>query len=425
MKRALLLSYYAPPREAIASVRAQHLVVSLRAHGWEVIPVVPNLGDVTFAPPVRTTGVVEFRAPVRRLLGVREHETTHEHFGVERGSVLAPPTWKQRAIVTGHRVLSFADGRLGWLGPGVRAVKNILRSEQIDAIISTSPPVATHLVAACAHGNVPWIADLRDPWLRSDDRSGGPVLRAIDELLEGYAFGGARAIVAVSEPIAQKLRYRYPRKAVHAVPNAFWTREWDDVPFVQPTAATFIHAGSLYRGLRDPRPLFEALAQLYRARAFGEHELRLAFYGEREPWLTREIERYGLGAIVTVSARVPRAVIQARERAASRLIVIARDSDEERGTYTGKLFEYLGARRPIIVVGGPLETTVMDDVLARSGAGARYRDVTGLRGAIMQAVDEWRRGETATLSEDAVAPFELAQFGARYVRILEESLCEF
>jgi hypothetical protein len=66
----------------------------------------------------------------------------------------------------------------------------------------------------------------------------------------------------------------------------------------------------------------------------------------------------------------------------------------------------------------------MDDVLARSGAGMRYRDVTGLRHAILRTLEEWRSGQTATVSEDAVAPFELAQFGTRYARILEDSLCE-
>jgi glycosyltransferase involved in cell wall biosynthesis len=260
--------------------------------------------------------------------------------------------------------------------------------------------------------------------LGSDEHSGSPILRTVDELLEGYAFRGARALVAVSEPIAQRLRERYPRKHVYAVPNAFSSDEWRSVPFVHPPATTFLYAGSLYRGARNPRPFFEALAQLYREGAFNQRELRVSFYGEREPWLADEIAAYGLSAIVTLCGRRPRKEILACERAASRLVVIAGEGAQERGTYTGKLFEYLGARRPIIALGGPSETTVMDDVLARSGAGMRYRDVAGLRTAIMQAVDEWRRGETRALSEAAVAPFELRHFGAQYARILEESLCE-
>ncbi len=420
VKRALLLTYYLPPRPAIASVRAEHLVASLRTHGWEVVPVVPDFGDVRYDGSVRTTGVVEFKTPARRLLGVRDGETTHSHFHLEERSALMRPSWKQRALEAGHRVLSFADGRLGWLGPGVRAVREILRTERVDAIISTSPPVATHLVAARAHADIPWIADLRDPWLRCDDLSGGPVFRAIDELLEGYAFQSAGALVAVSEPIAQNLRRRYPNKRIYAIANAFSSREWDGIPFVHPPKATFLHAGSLYRGVRNPRPLFEALAQLRREGAISEREVSVEFYGECEPWLAQEVEAYGLSAIVALCGRRSRAEILARERAASRLIVIAGDGAEERGTYTGKLFEYLGARRPIIAVGGPAGRTVMDEALALSGAGVRCCDAGGLQVEIVRAVDEWRRGETATLTEEAVAPFELAQFGERYARVVEE-----
>ena len=375
-----------------------------------------------YEAPVRTTGIVEFKAPIRRMFGVREGQTTHERFHVERGSVLQPPNWKQRAIRTGHRMLSFVDGRLGWLGPGVSAVRAIVRSERIDAVISTSPPVATHLVAAHSHGDVPWIADLRDPWLRGDDLSGGPILRAIDELLEGYAFESARALVTVSEPIAQTLRTRYPTKPVHAITNAFWNRDWERVPFAHPSAATFIHAGSLYHGLCNPRPFFEALAQLRNEGFFADHEIRVEFYGDCEPWLQELIDAYGLNGIVALCGRVPRDQIRTRERGASRLLIIIRDGPEERGTYTGKLFEYLGARRKIIAVGGRDERTVLDDALAVTTAGERHRDVAGLRGAIVDAIEAWRRGETATLTPEAVAPFELSEFGARYARVLEEVL---
>lgn len=419
MKRALLLTYYAPPRPAIATVRTEHLVASLKEHGWEVIPVVPNIGGVEYEAPVRTTGIVEFAKPIRRMLGVRDGQTTHERFHVELGSALEPLNWKQRAIRTGHRMLTFVDGRLGWLLPGVAAVREILRSERIDAIISTSPPVATHLVAARSHGEVPWIADLRDPWLRGDGLSDGPILRAIDELLEGSAFETARALVTVSEPIAQTLRTRFSDKSIYAVTNAFWKREWEDVPFVHPTAATFIHAGSLYHGERNPRLFFEALAQLLHERFFTGDEVRVEFYGDREPWMQEEVEAYGLTGIISLHGKVPRETIRARERAASRLVIVTNEGPEERGTYTGKLFEYLGARRKIIAVGGSDERTVIDDALARTGAGQRYRDVAGLRGAIVDAVEEWRRGETATLSSQAVAPFELSEFGARFAHVLE------
>jgi glycosyltransferase involved in cell wall biosynthesis len=423
VKRALFLTYYVPPRPAIASVRAQHIISSLRERGWEVTPVVPDLGEVAYQPPVRTTGVVDLKTPVRRMLGVRAGQTTHERFNVEHGSRIETQTWKQRALLAGHQALAFADGRLGWLGPGVRAVKEILRAERVDAVISTSPPVATHLVAARSHGGVPWIADLRDPWLRNDRLAGGPVLHAIDMLLESYAFETASTLVTVSEPLAQRLRMRYPKQRVYAIPNAFSRSEWESVPFTTPPAATFLHAGQLYRGIRNPQPFFEAIGQLASEGAFAPGEVRVDLYGEQEPWLQAQIAACRADGIVHLHGRLAREEILVRERAASRLLIFTADGVDEQGTFTGKLFEYLGARRRIIAIGGPAETIAMDEVLTRSGAGIRQRDVAGLRLEIMRALEEWRRGDTAQIAEDDVAPYEVAHFGAAFADVLETITC--
>ncbi|HET9029778.1 MAG TPA: hypothetical protein VFN49_06340, partial [Candidatus Aquilonibacter sp.] len=84
MKRALLLTYHVPPRSGIASVRVGQLIRMLGRFGWEVVPVTPDLGDVDYEGNVVTTGVVDFKSPMRRLLGVGKSETTSARLGVER-----------------------------------------------------------------------------------------------------------------------------------------------------------------------------------------------------------------------------------------------------------------------------------------------------------------------------------------------------
>ncbi len=424
MKRALLLTYHVPPRAAIASVRVGNLILALRQHGWEVIPVVPDFGDTKYEEPVRTTGVVDFKAPMRRLLGVRSGQTTHDRFNVEHGTVLSSPSWTQRAIRFGHTVTAFANGRFGWYGPGTQAISHMLEEERFNAIISTSPPEATHIVAARVAGGIPWIADLRDPWLRNDVFAGPRPLRALDRILEPRVLGKASALTTVSEPLAESLRKRYPNKPVFTVPNAFSDDEWNDIPFVHPQFATFLHAGQLYNGLCDPRPFFEAMAYLLREGLVGYDEVRVDFYGHPERWLEDAIVQYGLRRIVRLQGRRPREEILRLERKASRLLIFlksahGRTGPEERGNYSGKLFEYFGARRKIIVAGGPEEKTVVDEALAQTGAGERHLSDNALRGAILQAVKEWRSGTTEIIEPKAVEPFELRHFGDRFAEILE------
>lgn len=422
-RRALVLAYYVPPRRAIASVRTGQLIEALRRADWDVTAVTPDFDDTQFDNSVHTTGVVDFKAPVRRLLGVSDRQTTHDKLGVTYGSVGATGesqrTLRQRAIRFGYDVTEFANRRFGWISHGSKAISDLIRNQRFDLVVSTSPPETTHLVASRVHGTIPWIADLRDPWVREDGLRGPQALTMLDRALEPRTFRSAHALMTVSDPIANTLRARYPGKEVYTVRNAFSESEWDGVPFVRPPRATFMYAGQLYSGRRDPRPLLEAIAYLLREGLIGHDEIQVDFYGEPAAWLDQQIQQYGLRRCVHQHGPLPRASVLEKERAATRLLLLLWDDPGERGTYTGKLFEYLGSRTPMIVCGGP-EESVVDDVLSETGAGSRHRSAHGLRDAVLSAVKEWRAGTPSMLCADAVRPYEFATLADDVARIADQ-----
>lgn len=419
MKRALLLTYHVPPRQSIATVRVGQLISMLARFGWEVVPVTPDLGDVIYPRSVVTTGVVDFKSAARKLIGVKKDQTTSGHLGVERGFVGGTPSLKQQIIRIGHDVTEYANRQFGWIGPGTQSVGKLLREQRFNAIISTSPPETTHQVASRVHGDIPWIADLRDPWIRENVPGRLAPLNSIDRLLEPRALRSAAAITTVSEPLAEELRKRYPLTPVYSIPNAFSNADWDGIPFAEPLRATFLYAGQLYGGLRDPRPFFAAISEALRERLVSPDEMVVEFYGDNSEWLTSEIRRHGIGSVVRVHGARPRSEILRLEREASRLLLFLWNDPNERGTYTGKLFEYLGARRRILAVGGPSES-VVDEALHTSGAGERLRSVKGLRDAVVQAVQEWRTGATPIVEPHAVEPFESTRLGERFAAILND-----
>ena len=419
MKRVLLLSYYVPPRSAIASVRVGQMMRTLPSRGWEVVPVTPDLGDgVQYAGDVRTTSVVDFKEPVRRLFGVKPSQSTHERFGLESGGVATTIPLKQRAIHLGYELSEYMNRSFGWIGPGSRAICEILERERFDAVLSTSPPEVTHIVASRVHGRIPWIADFRDPWLRSGLRA-APLV-AIDRILERRTLRGALAITTVSEPLAELFRKRYPHIPVHVILNAYSESDWQNVPFERSEKATFVYAGQLYSGRRDPRPLFEAVSQLLRDRLIAPEELSIDFYGPSNDWLQAEVRRFGIAAVVRLHPQLPRNEILRIERSAARLLMLLWNNENEAGTYTGKLFEYLGARRPILAIGGP-ERSVVDDVLASTGAGTRARTVPALRDSVLQAVVEFRDGGAREIPKGLAGEFESARLGERFAEVFDRA----
>lgn len=65
------------------------------------------------------------------------------------------------------------------------------------------------------------------------------------------------------------------------------------------------------------------------------------------------------------------------------------DDPDELGVHPGKVFEYLGARRPIIATGG-VKGNVVDDLLKETGAGYHAVSVEETEQVLLKCYREWK-----------------------------------
>jgi glycosyltransferase involved in cell wall biosynthesis len=415
----LIVSYHAPPRDGIASIRTGHLIRGLPRAGWEVGVLTVDLGDVHFSDArIRATPVVDVKRGLKRMLGLRPGLGTHEQLGVPRASI-GHRGLRQRAIAAGYEYGEFANRTLAWILPGVLEARRLLRERRYDAVISTSPPESAHLIASLARGDLPWIADLRDPWRRDGLRRRPEPLATLDRSLESLVLRHASIVTTVSQPLVAAIAARLPNVRIESIPNAFSAEEWRGVPFTRSARCSFVYAGQLYAGRNDPSLLFESIARLLADGALSPGQLQVDFFGASGEWLEELVERYGLHQVVRLHGRVSRERILRVERSADALLLFLWNDPSERGSYTGKLFEFLGARRPIVAIGGPPES-VIDDVLTRAGAGTRARNPAQMRAAILAAVAAHESGGAAPLDLERAAPFDSAALVERFAKLLSE-----
>ncbi len=414
MRRVLLVSYYAPPRPGIASIRTQQLVKYLPAHGWEVTVLTASLPGA--ASDVVQTPYVDLSGALKRVLGLGS-KSAHETLGIAPAVHGARRSPRQAAVAFGYRLTSYPDAQAGWFFSGRRALETELRRGRYDAVVSSSPPFTTHLMLALQKMRIPWIADYRDLWGGSDAYA-SPLRRRLDYLLDTWALHRVSAAVTISQPMAATIRTMRPGVPVEVIPNAFDEEEWQNIPYATQTQTTFLYAGQLFSGRRDPRPLFGAVGSLIDAGAVSAREIRIVLYTAPEPWLREAIEETGLAPIVQLPGIVPRGEVLRAERSADRLIVLLWDGAGSEGILTGKLFEYFGAGRKIIAIGGPPNSAV-DEVLAAVGAGVRVRDQQTLRREILDAVIEHRRGAVRRTEPALLAPFSAPGMAARFAALLD------
>jgi glycosyltransferase involved in cell wall biosynthesis len=258
---------------------------------------------------------------------------------------------------------------IGWTPFAAARALGLARRGAIDCVITSSPPCSGHLVGlALRSRGVPWVADLRDGWTFESVRPPFPLAaqRRLDAALERLVVTRADAVVGVTPPITDDLRERFGVDAV-TITNGFDPEEspadadgWE--PPLDPARVSLVYTGSLSYAGNSAEPLLHALDAMRREDPDLERRLEVVFAGPATP-----SERDALGErapLVRALGRLPRARTLRLQRAADALLLFA--GDHRPSVATGKLYEYLAAEKPIIVLG---RRSVAARIVQEVGAG--------------------------------------------------------
>ena len=332
-------------------------------------------------------------------------------------SAVAPPV-KRLLRLAQRDLIYMPDDCVGWYPWAVAACFRLIRRHPADLIYASAGPLTSLLVASTVARlcGVPWVGELRDRWSDNHYRELAPWFHRVDVHLEERVLASARGLVTVSQPWADELERRYGLP-VRAVYNGFEDRDGSAPILEDGDAETLIvaHLGRLYGGKRDPTPLFRALGQL----GNDARHVRVDFYGPEQDIVRRLATAFGVHDYVRVHSDVPYARSLAVQSAADVLLLLMWNTPAEEGVLPGKLFEYLGARRPVLAVGAPkgAAATLIRDRRFGLASSDPSKIARQLRGWI---AEKRARGRLAPLPAESTADFARS----RQVRHLSEFLGE-
>jgi len=254
-------------------------------------------------------------------------------------------------------ILNYPCPDKNWLPEAYREGKLLLETGRFSAVISSSAPVVSHLVASCLQREfgLTWIADLRDLWSQNHNYTYSRLRRDRDQKLELQTLAKAK-LVTVSEPWAAKLSELH-NKPVCTIVSGFGPRR--DNSERASEGLTISYTGSIYKGRQNPFMLLHALKTLQDQGKLLDAKV---YYCGPNP-LPRGFKFLrNLGTL-------PREVVLSTVQARSELLwIMDWDSEGERGVYPGKLFEYISASRPVISTGG-IQGNVVDTFLKDTNTG--------------------------------------------------------
>jgi glycosyltransferase involved in cell wall biosynthesis len=367
-RRLLIVTYHFPPSAAVAVFRMLGFARHLPRYGWQVgVVAPPRLPDepvdeaLLQRVPAQTT---IFAAPYPNSL---------------------PAKLARQCVYHGV-----------WLPRALPAVIRAVRQFRPHVVLTSGPPHCVHFLGLFLQRfyGLPWVLSLRDPWFTNNRPAQGWFPWASwERFWERRLFQKADCIIANTPLGRDGLLKAYPGLAskVTYVTNGF------DPEFFPPPGPlaprndrlTILYAGELYNG-RDPRPVFDALVALEKARAPGRPPIRLRMLGQSTDHrldLLSAIRERGLEGIVELGGHVPYAeALQAMTEADVQLLL---DAPGRKISIPAKLFEYVGAARPVLALAEPDG----DIAWALKTSGIPYRIAPpGSAIKIQQALQELRDG---------------------------------
>lgn len=350
--RILLIAYEFPPSASPQSLRWAYLARELSFAGHEMHVLTIDLGGTTAGLPELPPTVKVHRShagPVRGLVARRRRQRQlrdkqgHDALPADGNisTAMFRTALKQLASERLQRLAEhvwFPDLRGEWLQSGQRALTRLLHKLNPDVVISSHEPATTlQLGLQAEQAGFRWIADLGDPVLAPYTPS---KWRRRAFALEGEVCRRAEHILVTADSARVLLAERHGRHdKVELFTQGFDDRAGNDLPtgsgLFDPDRLELLYTGSFY-SFRNADALIEAVRQHPSVRlniASVVAPSNIIKASRRHP------ENFRLLGFL------PHAVVLQLQREVDVLVNIANNDATQ---VPGKLYEYLGACRPIL-----------------------------------------------------------------------------
>jgi len=380
MRHVLIIAYDFPPSTESGVYRPVKFIKYLHDLGWRCTVVTVALdhavsldGGLAVQLP-GSTKVVRARpldpyTLYRRLGGRRERGSASLGVVSNGGTRGGKLVWLAQRLL--DKVL-VPDGKIGWYLSATREIQRLMARDAPELVMSTSPRETAHLIGrrTSRRYGIPWLADFRDPWVGAffAPRKIFP-FSALNRFLERRVVESATACVFTTAGTRAHYAARYPdlsQEKFHVITNGFDDVAEDAGDVVRDVCAGdsktigFLHTGRFYPEHRSPDRFLEALSGLCRNAPELGDRLHVRFVGTVQEFVRERVSELGLEETVELTGHLPYRDAAREMRAAHVLLFLDSTFRPSEPDYLpgpaylpGKLFEYIGAMRPILALAEP------------------------------------------------------------------------
>jgi glycosyltransferase involved in cell wall biosynthesis len=386
-RRVLIISHVIPPLFMAGTPRLLRWCEILPGLGWDV-----SLLGVDDDPMYRP------------LAEVPE--------GVQRFPVKIAPSVARRAAGKIGRMLGAAKPLEPWpdhVSPCLpRLLAEVTRAKSagaFDTVMVTVPsfsltePAFITELGRLFSGRL--VLDVRDAFSDNEIMCDTPARKAIAVRMQAAAAAASSAVIHVTPRFQELSAQWYPGVEAHCIPNGFSWRRFegarDPSPWPGRIDGVFrlAYTGMAYR-THAPRLLIPGLVEACRMRPGMAAALRFRFHGAYE---TEALGDWSaLPGVLEKGDPIPFADVPKVLCSADVLCVVSSETVEAGGIAGGKIYDYLGARRPVLAAVTTAAAGIVRET--RCGLVCDPNRPDEIAAAVVELFDQWKRNEPFPLGGD-------------------------
>ena len=349
MKKVLVITYYWPPSGGAGVQRWVKFIKYFKDQNINpfIISVDPDFASYPLIdnslkndiPDNTNVYLTKTNEPYSFYKKINNNQTPYAGFANE-----GRPNFFQKIARFIRGNFFIPDSRKGWNNFAYKKAVEILEKENIDTVITTSPPHSTQLIGLKLKEtqNIKWIADLRDPW--TDIYYYKSMLhtkwaKQKDLNYEKRVIEKSDKVVVVSDSIKQLLLNKsnlVKESKIHIIPNGF-----DDDDFLVLSKNNNSKFLLSYVGTITKDYPLDSIKK-----SISNLNINLEFTGKAD-----EPTKLLLNEVASFNNHVKHKESINLLLASDMLLLVIPKISNNKGILTGKLFEYLGARKPILCIG--------------------------------------------------------------------------
>lgn len=362
MFKVLYISYYFPPLGLSGVQRTVKFIKYLPLFNWQVT--------------VITTGKIGYYAFDNTLISEIDEKYVkvirtdkggiNSLFG-KKGQVNIPREWIRKLFSLISKTLFIPDNKKSWSKKCLSIAKDLLEKEDFDLIFVTIPPFSafSEISKIKKKYNIPLIVDYRDLWL-NNQFSFYPsfIHKSLNKKLEDSALRTADKVITINRKIKENLLSTYKFLSFNdivIIPQGYDREDFSNTEHFNNDKLRLTYSGIFYEFI-TPKYLLKAFKEITKERPDVAQNFEFHFVGLLRTENKKLIKKLGLEEYIVEYGYLSHPDSIKVLNKSTILWMMIGDVKYAETISTGKLFEYIGSKKPIfgMVPDGAAKSTLTE-----------------------------------------------------------------